>query len=154
MVVSAEQSLMSPVPLRSQTPKSLTHIHHCVAVNILLSILIHSTDGAFSESILDQISAAVISKALQILRSDGLVSRSRALDPHLMVITRNQAMISYYFRHFFTHRFHPDTIEQTLAVCNSFDDNIEGSEEVQGDLAGALIAAASSFCNNVSLLLG
>ncbi|KIH68562.1 hypothetical protein ANCDUO_01107 [Ancylostoma duodenale] len=95
MVISSEQSVTSPVPLRSQTPSSLPHIHHCVAVNILLSILIHSTDGAFSESILDQLSAAVISNALQVLRSDGLVSRSRAMDPQLMVITKNQAILSY-----------------------------------------------------------
>ncbi|KAK6747193.1 hypothetical protein RB195_000421 [Necator americanus] len=55
MVISSEQSIASPIPLRSQTPTSLDHIHHCVAVNILL-----------------------------VLRSDGLVSRSRALDPQLM----------------------------------------------------------------------
>ncbi|KAK6747194.1 hypothetical protein RB195_000421 [Necator americanus] len=153
MVISSEQSIASPIPLRSQTPTSLDHIHHCVAVNILLSILIHSTDGAFSESILDQISAAVISNALQVLRSDGLVSRSRALDPQLMVITKNQAILSYYFRHFFSHRFHPDIVEQTMSVFNALDDSVEGNEELQGDLAGALVAASSSFCNKSYLEL-
>ncbi|EYC19174.1 hypothetical protein Y032_0025g1216 [Ancylostoma ceylanicum] len=148
MMISSEQSVTNPVPVRAQTPSSLSHIHHCVAVNILLSILIHSTDGAFSESILDQISAAVISNALQVLRSDGLVSRSRAMDPQLMVITKNQAILSYYFRHFFAHRFHPDIVEQTLEVLNMLDDSVEESEELQGDLVGALVAAASSFHNN------
>ncbi|EPB66870.1 hypothetical protein ANCCEY_14040 [Ancylostoma ceylanicum] len=77
MMISSEQSVTNPVPVRAQTPSSLSHIHHCVAVNILLSILIHSTDGAFSESILDQISAAVISNALQIQDDEGSAALHR-----------------------------------------------------------------------------
>ncbi|VDO35322.1 unnamed protein product [Haemonchus placei] len=151
LTISPEQAVAAPLPLRSQPPASLEHIHHCVAINILLSILIHSTDGAFSESILDQISAAVISNALQVLRADGLVSRSRTLDPQLMVITKNQAILSYYFRHFFAHRFHPDIVEQSLAVFNTIDDSINETEELEGDLAGALVVASSSFYNDSSL---
>ncbi|KAK6024487.1 hypothetical protein OSTOST_09699, partial [Ostertagia ostertagi] len=151
LTISPEHTIAAPLPLRSQAPTSLEHIHHCVAINILLSILIHSTDGAFSESILDQISAAVISNALQVLRADGLVSRSRSLDPQLMVITKNQAILSYYFRHFFAHRFHPDIVEQSLSVFNTIDDSINETEELEGDLAGALVVASSSFYNDSSL---
>uniref|UniRef100_A0A0K0CWH7 General transcription factor 3C polypeptide 1 n=1 Tax=Angiostrongylus cantonensis TaxID=6313 RepID=A0A0K0CWH7_ANGCA len=151
LAISTEQSVAAPIPLRSRVPTTLAHIHHCVAVNLLLSILIHYTDGAFSESILDQISASVLCNALQVLRSDGLVSRSRVLDQQLMVITKNQAILSYYFRHFFTHRFHPDIVEQAVVTFDTLDDSVEGMEELQGDLCGVLVAAASAFYNNSGL---
>ncbi|VDM58261.1 unnamed protein product [Angiostrongylus costaricensis] len=151
LAISTEQSVAAPIPLRSRVPTTLAHIHHCVAVNLLLSILIHYTDGAFSESILDQISASVLCNALQVLRSDGLVSRSRVLDQQLMVITKNQAILSYYFRHFFTHRFHPDIVEQAVVTFDTLDDSVEGMEELQGDLCGVLVAAASAFYNNTGL---
>lgn len=57
--------------------------------------------------------------------------------------------VNFSFRHFFAHRFHPDIVEQTLDVFNTLDDSVEGSDELQGDLVGALVAAASSFYNNV-----
>ncbi|WKX97039.1 hypothetical protein Q1695_013019 [Nippostrongylus brasiliensis] len=149
--ISPEQASSNPIPLRSQAPSELSSIHHCVAVNILLSILIHSTDGAFSESILDQISASVISNALQILRADGLVSRSRGLDPQLMVITKNQAVLSYYFRHFFAHRFHPDIVEQVLETVKAVDECTEEADELEGDDPGAVVTASSAFCSNRSI---
>ncbi|KAJ1347398.1 hypothetical protein KIN20_002439 [Parelaphostrongylus tenuis] len=151
LIISTEQSVSSPVPMRARVPTTLARIHHCVAVNLLLSILIHSADEAFSEAILDQISPSVLCNALQVLKTDGLVSRSRVIDHQLMVITKNKAVLSYYFRHFFTHRFHPDIMEQALSMFDALDESVQGIEELQGDLVGLLVAAASSFYNNSDL---
>ncbi|KAE9421220.1 hypothetical protein Angca_004877 [Angiostrongylus cantonensis] len=131
--ISTEQSVAAPIPLRSRVPTTLAHIHHCVAVNLLLfpSLTVHFH--------------------FKVLRSDGLVSRSRVLDQQLMVITKNQAILSYYFRHFFTHRFHPDIVEQAVVTFDTLDDSVEGMEELQGDLCGVLVAAASAFYNNSGL---
>ncbi|KJH46259.1 hypothetical protein DICVIV_07695 [Dictyocaulus viviparus] len=68
-----------------------------------------------------------------------------------MVITKNQAVLSYYFRHFFSHRFHPDVMEQSLLVFETIEDSVEEMEELQGDLVGILVAATSSFYNNNDL---
>ncbi|KAK5972649.1 hypothetical protein GCK32_007582, partial [Trichostrongylus colubriformis] len=60
--------------------------------------------------------------------------------------------INYFsFRHFFSHRFHPDIIEQSLDVYNTIEDSINETEELEGDLAGTLAVASSSFYNDSSL---
>ncbi|CAI4224981.1 unnamed protein product [Auanema sp. JU1783] len=154
VVIASEQSSSHSLPLRSRKPTNLEHIHHCVAINILLSILIHTTDGSFSDCILEQISPTVIYGALQVLRSDGLVSKTRKLDPKLLVVTKDQSVPSYYFRHFFAHRFHSDIVEKTARV---YHESLEaynssaGPMKLDGDEIGLVIAAAGSYVGNSDL---
>lgn len=57
--------------------------------------------------------------------------------------------MNFSFRHFFAHRFHPDIIEHVLETYNIIEDAVDEAVELEGDLAGAVVAAASAFYNNV-----
>ncbi|KHJ93558.1 hypothetical protein OESDEN_06528 [Oesophagostomum dentatum] len=222
MVVSAEHPATGPVPLRSQCPTTLPHIHHCVAVNILLPpncyeqlshrfialsslflsmrqmvlspnqywtkyqhllSLMHcryaSVPSFFSVSsslnliILSDFAIGWARFKIARIRStaDGdyeesggaIILEMRDLRFQLASapLSTAESKTSFFknafdvanrllfnFRHFFTHRLHPDIVEQTLSVFTSLDEGIENNEELQGDLAGALVAAASLLCNN------
>ncbi|CAI5448942.1 unnamed protein product [Caenorhabditis angaria] len=146
VLIKKETVVNNPLPYRSQTPKTPSHIQHCIASNLLISILIHSTPGDFAETVLSQISPSVLQKVLQSLRSDGLVSRVRQGESD--VVSKNQAALSYYFRHFFSHRYHPDLVDSSgvlLEEINTPNENSDEMIELAGDSPSVLVAASCAF---------
>ncbi|CAJ0572503.1 unnamed protein product, partial [Mesorhabditis spiculigera] len=149
-ITSAEQSRSdAPIPLRSQRPRSLKHIQHCIVTNVLVGVFLHhmNTEREYSDSgdhLVDQLNPTFVNTALQVLRADGLVSRARSADP-TQALQKNHATLSYYFRHFFSHRFHVDLIEQVNHVFNYLADSTDQTLGPFGDLAGAALLAADSF---------
>ncbi|KAK5967050.1 hypothetical protein GCK32_009544 [Trichostrongylus colubriformis] len=101
------------------------------------------------------------SKTVQSLMAAGVREMVRpARLAYLQRIVRNLSTFQaafypsindFSFRHFFSHRFHPDIIEQSLDMYNTIEDSINETEELEGDLAGTLAVASSSFYNDSSL---
>ncbi|EGT48614.1 hypothetical protein CAEBREN_25488 [Caenorhabditis brenneri] len=144
--VTKEITVSNSVPRRSQKAISYGHIQHCVASNILVSVLIHTKNGVIPDKLIEQVPPAVLQTALQNLRSDGLVSRSRTLEAMAELANKKDATLSYYFRHFFAHRFHSDLIENSGRLMDDVDDqNAPEIVELQGDGPEVVVAAANTF---------
>ncbi|CAI2349869.1 unnamed protein product [Caenorhabditis sp. 36 PRJEB53466] len=144
--VTKENAVSNSLPYRSQKPFTIGHIQHCVTSNVLLSVLIHSENSEFAEKVLDQIPPAVLQSVLQSLRTDGLVSRSRTAEAMADLANKNHATLSYYFRHFFSHRFHSDLIEGTGRLMAEYEDDASPDTlELVGDMPEVVVAATSTF---------
>ncbi|CAD6190799.1 unnamed protein product [Caenorhabditis auriculariae] len=145
--ITPEPTTTAALPLRCRKPENFSHIHHCVTVNILLSVLLHFYDSGFSENLLEQVSATVVHNALQVLRADGLVSRVRSTDPTSSIMAKNQAVLSHYFRSFFTHRYKPDLIDELSEMLEELEEAGDVAE-LLGDNASLVVIASSAFYNN------
>ncbi|CAJ0937124.1 unnamed protein product, partial [Mesorhabditis belari] len=153
-IISSEQTrTQTPVPLRSQRPTSLSHIHHCTTTNVLLSVLIANANcddqKPGGEYILEQLNPTDINSTLQVLRADGLIARPRVAVTDQTMQYKNQATLSHYFRHFFGHRFHVDLIEQINQIRSYLDDINDNGGELADleDYAGTVLIATDSFYN-------
>ncbi|KAF1759618.1 hypothetical protein GCK72_016085 [Caenorhabditis remanei] len=151
--VTKEITVSNACPYRSQKPISYGHIQHCVAANILISVLIHSKNGAVPEAMLEQVPPAVLQTVLQSLRSDGLVSRSRTLEAVAELANKKDATLSYYFRHFFAHRCHSDLVEGSGRLLDEVNDpKAPESIELHGDGPEVVIAASTAFYSDKHFL--
>uniref|UniRef100_A0A1I7TQH7 B-block_TFIIIC domain-containing protein n=1 Tax=Caenorhabditis tropicalis TaxID=1561998 RepID=A0A1I7TQH7_9PELO len=146
VAVTKEITVSNAVPHRSQKPVTYQHIQHCVASNILISVLIHTKNGAVPDRLLEQVPPSVLQTVLQSLRSDGLVSRSRTLEAMAELANKKDATLSYYFRHFFAHRFHSELINGTGRLMEEVDDPaIPQQFELEGDGPEVIVAATNTF---------
>lgn len=146
--VTKEITVSNSVPYRSQRPVSYAHIQHCVTANILISVLIHSKNGVVPEKMIEQVPPAVLQTVLQSLRSDGLVSRSRTLEAIAELANKKDATLSYYFRHFFAHRFHSELVEGSGRLLDEiYDPSSPDVIELKGDGPEVVVAATNAFCS-------
>ncbi|VDO44093.1 unnamed protein product, partial [Onchocerca flexuosa] len=158
------------LPMRSQKPKDLNQIRHCVAFNVVvvrdsyciaifcisidkLGYLLVELFGALiseqdltnksMECIFEKLGVPAVTRVLEQLRIDGLITRQRFPIEDSKFSWKSQATLSFNFRNFFNHRFHPDMLEQF----------IESSEEMEhgsgfaadDDTAGSVAAATRCF---------
>ncbi|VDM93941.1 unnamed protein product, partial [Onchocerca ochengi] len=143
--ISTEVQKTMALPMRSQKPKDLNQIRHCVAFNVVVGALISEQDltDKSMEYIFEKLGVPAVTRVLEQLRIDGLITRQRFPIEDSKSSWKNQATLSFNFRHFFNHRFHPDMLEQF----------IESSEEMEhgtgfaadDDTAGTVAAATRCF---------
>ncbi|GMS95753.1 hypothetical protein PENTCL1PPCAC_17928, partial [Pristionchus entomophagus] len=139
-------------PARSTAPSSKESLSHCVATNVLMGTLIQSNTPGHSERMLEQISANILHQSLHMFRSDGLVSRVRSNDPLSAKFNhKSNATLSYYFRTFFSHRFHPDIIDLTFQQLERIDS--EEMTNMTEDDVGVIMASLGAFHRKKELLL-
>ncbi|PIC37281.1 hypothetical protein B9Z55_015964 [Caenorhabditis nigoni] len=144
--VTKEITVSNACPRRSQKPIGYGHIQHCVAANVLISILIHTKNGVVPEQMLEQVPPAVLQGVLQALRCDGLVSRSRTLEAIAELANKKDATLSYYFRHFFAHRFHSELIDNSGRLLEEIQDPTSPDVfELAGDGPEVVVAASNAF---------
>ncbi|CAB3409866.1 unnamed protein product [Caenorhabditis bovis] len=143
VVITRESTSSIPMPLRSRKPDGILHIQHCMASNVILSVLLHGEDGELSEEILDQISPSVLQTVLHIFRTDGIITKHR--DNRDTVTMKNQAMLTHYYRHFFSHRFHPDIVDN----CGlAFDESTSNDDiELADDNPSGIVIASTALYN-------
>ncbi|PAV63890.1 hypothetical protein WR25_03270 isoform A [Diploscapter pachys] len=143
-VIAFDKSNAKRAMSKSKPPTDLDEINTRVASNLLMAILIDPSEGGVNDDLLQQMSAGVMTKALSILRSDGIVAKMKILNP-----ATNQkvhtAHISFYFRHFFTHRFHPSLIAETWAYLVGAEESFGLPRVIEGDSPGELILALTAF---------
>ncbi|GMR48055.1 hypothetical protein PMAYCL1PPCAC_18250, partial [Pristionchus mayeri] len=150
--ISTEPSGGPGTPARSRAPPSRESLSHCVATNVLMGTLIQSASPDHSEKMLEQISANVLHQSLHIFRSDGLVSRVRSTDPLSAKFNhKSNATLSYYFRTFFSHRFHPDIIDLTFQQLERI--NSEEITNMNDDHVGVIMASLGAFHGKKEILL-
>uniref|UniRef100_A0A8R1U8L7 GTF3C1 extended winged-helix domain-containing protein n=1 Tax=Pristionchus pacificus TaxID=54126 RepID=A0A8R1U8L7_PRIPA len=150
--ISSESSGVNVRPARSRTPTSIESLSSCLATNLLMGTLIQSSTSAHSEKMVDQVSANILHQALHIFRSDGLVSRVRSNDPLSAKFNhKSNATLSYYFRTFFSHRFHPDIIDLTYQKL----ERIQSGKytHIIDDDVGVIIASLGAFHAKKEILL-
>ncbi|TKR76350.1 hypothetical protein L596_017499 [Steinernema carpocapsae] len=71
---------------------------------------------------------------------DGLIARNRPLE-HLNLAVKSQATLSFYYRHFFNHKYHMDIIPQTIDAVTRLTKG-----DIISDIDAAGLIAAISVC--------
>uniref|UniRef100_A0A183D3M8 GTF3C1 n=1 Tax=Gongylonema pulchrum TaxID=637853 RepID=A0A183D3M8_9BILA len=102
------------------------------------------------ECIFDQLGVQSVTCALEQLRIDGLITRQR-FPVEDSKSWKTQATLSFSFRHFFNHRYHPDLMERLI-------DSIEDVECGKGfaptdDTPSSVAAASKCFYTEACFLL-
>ncbi|VDM36755.1 unnamed protein product [Toxocara canis] len=152
VTISTETQQSMSFPMRSLKPTDLNQIRHCVAFNVVMSMLLCEEDltDLRLERLIEQLSACSLSNVLEQLRVDGLIAKQRPQSVEVITnrSTKNQATLSYYFRHFFNHRFHLEIVEQTNAA---FEQVARGESITTDDRPGMIVAAISCFYSDLLL---
>ncbi|MFH4976341.1 hypothetical protein AB6A40_003050 [Gnathostoma spinigerum] len=148
--IAAEVQQSATFPSRSQKPNNPAQIRNCVAYNIIMSTLLSDEDlnGAHVEDMVEQLSACSLSGVLEQLRIDGLISKVRSQNEDGLLSSKNQASLSYYFRHFFNHRFHSELVQQTKAAADLLEQGVSLTEE---DSPGVVASVLRFFYTDSNL---
>ncbi|VDK88842.1 unnamed protein product [Litomosoides sigmodontis] len=143
--ISTEVQKTVAVPMRSQKPKDPNQIRHCVAFNVIVGALISEQDltNKSMECIFEKLGVPTVTRVLEQLRVDGLITRQRFPIEDSKFSWKSQATLSFNFRHFFNHRFHPDMLEQ---LTESVEEMEHGTGfAADDDTAGTVAAATRCF---------
>uniref|UniRef100_A0A1I7VVP8 General transcription factor 3C polypeptide 1 n=1 Tax=Loa loa TaxID=7209 RepID=A0A1I7VVP8_LOALO len=143
--ISTEVQKTMAVPMRSQKPKDSNQIRHCVAFNVVVGALISEQDLADKsmECIFEKLGVSAVTRVLEQLRIDGLITRQRFPIEDSKFSWKNQATLSFNFRHFFNHRFHPDMLEQLIESSEEMEHGTDFAAD--DDTAGSVAAATRCF---------
>ncbi|KAM3721200.1 General transcription factor 3C polypeptide [Dirofilaria immitis] len=143
--IFAEVQKIMAVPVRSQKPKDPNQIRHCIAFNVIVGALISEQDltDKSMECIFEKLGIPTVTKVLEQLRIDGLITRQRFPIEDSKFSWKSQATLSFNFRHFFNHRFHPDILEQFIQSSEEMERGTGFAAD--DDTAGTVAAAARCF---------
>ncbi|VIO96526.1 Uncharacterized protein BM_BM6436 [Brugia malayi] len=143
--ISTEVQRTLAVPIRSQKPKDPNQIRHCVAFNVVVGALISEQDltNKSMEYIFEKLGVPAVTRILEQLRIDGLITRQRFPIEDSKFSWKSQATLSFNFRHFFNHRFHPDMLEQLIGSSEEMERGTEFSAD--DDSAGTVAAVTRCF---------
>ncbi|CAG9532989.1 unnamed protein product [Cercopithifilaria johnstoni] len=143
--ISTEVQKTIAVPMRSQKPKDPNQIRHCVAFNVIVGALISEQDltNKSMECIFEKLGVPAITRVLEQLRIDGLITRQRFPIEDSKFSWKSQATLSFNFRHFFNHRFHPDMLEQLIESTEEMKHGTDFAAD--DDNAGTVAAVTRCF---------
>ncbi|KAL3998247.1 hypothetical protein ACH3XW_14275 [Acanthocheilonema viteae] len=143
--ISTEVQKTMVVPMRSQKPKDPNQIRHCVAFNVVVGALISEQDltDKSMECIFEKLGVPAVTRVLEQLRIDGLITRQRFPIEDSKFSWKSQATLSFNFRHFFSHRFHPDILEQLIESSKEMEHGTGFAAD--DDTAGSVAATTRCF---------
>uniref|UniRef100_A0A158Q6Q2 DEP domain-containing protein n=1 Tax=Elaeophora elaphi TaxID=1147741 RepID=A0A158Q6Q2_9BILA len=149
--ISTEVQKTAAVPVRSQKPKDPNQIRHCVAFNVVVGALISEQDltDKSMECIFEKLGVPAVTRVLEQLRIDGLITRQRFPIEDSKFSWKSQATLSFNFRHFFNHRFHPDMLEQLIESSKEMEHGTDFAAD--DDTAGTVAAVTRCFYAGPSL---
>ncbi|VDN05694.1 unnamed protein product [Thelazia callipaeda] len=149
--IFAETQKAVTVPSRSQKPKDQNQVRHCVAFNVIVGALISEQDLADTnmESIFEHLGASTVSRILEQLRIDGLITRQRIPTEDLKYGWKGHATLSLNFRNFFNHGYDPDMLEQLTESNRKMESGTTFAAD--DDSAGTVAAATKCFYSGIAL---
>ncbi|KAK0414710.1 hypothetical protein QR680_011579 [Steinernema hermaphroditum] len=148
-----EPGSQDQIPARSRKGEDQSTIAQGLAFNVLMAMLLcqaHAAEfgtdipTANMETLVEQLSGSSLTEILEKLRADGLISRNRPTE-HTNLAVKSQATLSFYYRHFFNHKYHIDIVSQTIDSIRRLKAGVNVSDV---DAAGLIAAISACFVNN------